>query len=166
MERHSSSQRSWHAACFGERGRRGGLAMTDSLTHGLNDIVLFADDDPALCQLWGYLLSQNGVDATLATTGVEALAAASAKKPKIAILDMWMPRMSGLVVCRQLKSDPATSGMFVVIVSGDEDPDTRAKALEAGAAEFLLKPIDDDYLLTLVFERAGVRPMPAGAACS
>ncbi len=139
--------------------------MIEATTNGLNDIVLFADDDPALCQLWGYLLSQNGLDATLATTGVEALAAASAKRPKAAILDMWMPRMSGLVVCRQLKSDPATAGMFVVIVSGDEDPETQAKALEAGAAEFLLKPVDDDYLLSLLFDRAGVRPVAAGAAC-
>ncbi len=121
------------------------------------DLVLFADDDPALCCLWAYLFERNGIEVTLATTGAEALAAALARRPKVAILDVWMPRLSGLKVCARIKRDPRTADTFVVLVSGDSDPRVRRKALAAGAGRFLTKPLDDDVLLGIVLERVGIK---------
>ncbi len=127
-------------------------------TAGLRDIVLFADDDPALCQLWAYVLGENRLQVTLATTGEDALAAAVAKRPKIAILDMWMPRMSGLAVCKRIKNDEVLKDMMIVIMTGDDDEGVREKVAAAGADQFLLKPADDDELLLLIRETAGVQP--------
>ena len=103
--------------------------------------VLVADDTESVRALFRKLLAAEGHDVIAVADGVEALAAIEKQHPDIVLLDVQMPRMDGLEVCRRLKSDPATRLTPVVLVTGQSDMSDRIKGIEAGADEFLTKPV-------------------------
>ncbi len=78
-----------------------------------------------------------------ADSGAEALRAARTNKPDLILLDVLMPDMSGLDVCRALKSDPETSDIPVVLITALSDRTAKMEGLEAGADDFLTKPVEE-----------------------
>jgi len=86
----------------------------------------------------------------LASNGAEALAIARAQQPTLILLDMMLPDISGIEVCRRLRADPATVHIPVVIITASTDRRSRLSALEAGADEFLTKPLNEVILLARI----------------
>jgi putative two-component system response regulator len=103
--------------------------------------VLVADDTESVRALFRKLLMAEGHDVIAVPDGAEALDAVEKHHPDIVLLDVQMPRVGGLEVCRRLKSDPATRLTPVVLVTGQADMSDRIKGIEAGADEFLTKPV-------------------------
>lgn len=89
-------------------------------------------------------------DSVQAADGASALAAARAEKPKLILLDMMLPDISGIEVCRQLRADPQTRDIPVVIITASSDRARRLEALAAGADEFLTKPLNEVILLARI----------------
>lgn len=85
-----------------------------------------------------------------ADCGAAALRAAHDSQPDLILLDMEMPDMSGLDVCRQLKADAATADIPVILITAQADRDSKMAGLEAGADDFLTKPVDEMTLLARV----------------
>ncbi len=85
-----------------------------------------------------------------ATNGAEALEVARKHRPDLILLDIMMPDMDGIAVCRALRDDPRTAGIPVVLVTASNEQALRLAALDAGARDFLTKPLDEMVLLARV----------------
>jgi len=112
--------------------------------------ILVVDDIEANVRLLEAKLSAEYYEVISATDGVTALAMAAAEKPDIILLDVMMPGMDGFQVCRRLKEDAATRHIPVVLITALDGRADRISGLEAGADEFLTKPIDDVVLFARV----------------
>lgn len=111
--------------------------------------VLVVDDVPANLRLLEAKLRAEYFEVALAASGPEALALATAWSPDIVLLDVMMPGMDGYEVCRRLKAQEATAHIPVVMVTALTDQVERVRGLEAGADDFISKPVDT----TLLFAR-------------
>ena len=103
--------------------------------------VLIVDDDPQLVQLIGYTLYAEGYQTVVAHSGEEALQLVGRERPDLVILDVMMPGMSGIEVCDMLREDPETSNLPIIILSARTQVPHRIEGLQAGADEYLTKPI-------------------------
>jgi putative two-component system response regulator len=103
--------------------------------------ILVADDTDSIRALYRKLLATDGHEVIDVGDGEAALAAVQKYHPDVVLLDVTMPQLDGLEVCRRLKSDPATRLTPVVLVTGLSDLQDRIKGIEAGADEFLSKPV-------------------------
>ena len=112
--------------------------------------VLVVDDTPANVKLLADLLTIKGFGVATAANGEEALAKVGQACPDIVLLDVMMPGMSGYDVCRRLRADPATALLPVVLVTSLDPHGERVKGIEAGADDFLSKPINQAELLARV----------------
>jgi two-component system cell cycle response regulator len=112
--------------------------------------ILVIDDVDANVRLLEAKLAAEYYEVLTATDGVTGLAIAAAEKPDIILLDVMMPGMDGLQACRRLKDDPVTRHIPVVLVTALDGRADRIAGLEAGADEFLTKPIDDVILFARV----------------
>jgi putative two-component system response regulator len=110
-------------------------------------VVLVVDDVSANRELLEGYLYDLGYDVRQARDGVEALEAIEAQEPDLVLLDIEMPRMDGLSLCRALKSHPARRLIPVVLITALHDRPTRIQGLDAGADDFLTKPFDAQELL-------------------
>ena len=108
--------------------------------------ILVVDDTPANIDL---LLSAIGdyYEAAVALDGEEALSIASEEKPDLILLDVVMPGMDGLEVCRKLKQNPELSQIPVIFLSGNDSREEYKKGMEVGAVDYLSKPVDTVSLL-------------------
>src|SRR5215831_18720305 len=112
--------------------------------------VLVVDDVPANVKLLEARLSAEYFDVLTAMSGAEALAVCERADCDIVLLDVMMPDMDGFEVCRRLKSGMATHHIPVVMVTALDQPSDRVKGLEAGADDFLTKPVSDIALIARV----------------
>jgi len=112
--------------------------------------VLVVDDVPANVKLLEARLSAEYFDVLTASNGAEALAICARADCDIILLDVMMPDMDGFEVCRRLKANPATHFIPVVIVTALDSPADRVRGLEAGADDFLTKPVSDVVLIARV----------------
>ena len=112
--------------------------------------VLVVDDILPNIKLLEARLSAEYFDVVTATNGPQALAICAEGQCDLVLLDVMMPGMDGFEVCRRLKASPATSHIPVVMVTALDQPADRVKGLEAGADDFLTKPIDELALLARV----------------
>jgi two-component system cell cycle response regulator len=112
--------------------------------------ILVVDDIEANVRLLQAKLSAEYYEVLTASDGPTALAMAAAEKPDIILLDVMMPGMDGFTVCRRLKDDPETRHVPVVLVTALDGRAERVAGLEAGADDFLTKPIDDVMLFARV----------------
>ena len=112
--------------------------------------VLVVDDVPANVKLLEARLSAEYFDVTTAYSGAEALAMCERAECDIVLLDVMMPDMDGFEVCRMLKTNPVTHHIPVVMVTALDQPSDRVRGLEAGADDFLTKPVTDVALVSRV----------------
>ncbi len=112
--------------------------------------VLVVDDDASTVALLTALLTRNGYLVASAPDGPAATAALERFKPDVVVLDVMIPKPDGFEVCRAMKRDPLTRLTPVILVTGLTDRDSRIRGLEAGADDFLNKPMDTHELLTRV----------------
>ncbi|MBX9936724.1 MAG: response regulator [Burkholderiaceae bacterium] len=103
--------------------------------------ILVVDDEERNVKLLEVLLQAEGYATVSALNGREALAAAVSACPDLILLDIMMPDMDGFETVAQLKADPRTRQVPVIMVTALDDRDTKQRALLAGAEEFLSKPI-------------------------
>jgi len=99
--------------------------------------ILVADDDPNIRQLLVFALGKAGLDTIEAADGEAALAEVAARRPDLVVLDINMPRMDGLEVCRRLRSDGDTPILFL---SSRDDEIDRVLGIELGADDYVVKP--------------------------
>lgn len=114
--------------------------------------VLVVDDEVPSLELFRFILEKGGYRAVLASHGTEALALAERERPDLILLDLLMPSMTGVEVCRRLKSASATSGIPVVFVSAVAEQSEVEEGLRAGGVGYILKPFDPDALLLKIGE--------------
>ena len=112
--------------------------------------VLVVDDIEANRRLLRAKLSTEYFHVTLAVDGYDALERAVAEEPDVILMDVMMPRMDGVEACRQLKADPRTEHIPVVLVTALNEREDRLRGLGAGADDFLTKPVNDVHLLSRV----------------
>ncbi len=103
-------------------------------------VVLVADDSLTVRMQLAELLDDEGYKPSLVEDGIEALETVSKILPDLVILDVVMPGMNGIEVCRQLKSNPATQQIPIIIITSKNDIDDKIRGLEAGADDYLFKP--------------------------
>ncbi|MGY2360932.1 EAL domain-containing response regulator [Pseudomonas azotoformans] len=104
--------------------------------------LLIVDDEPQVRKLLETLLHHEGYQTVSASSGEEALQVVAQQPPDLILLDIMMPGMDGYEVASQLKSDDATAGIPIIMLSALSDPGARVSGLESGAEEFLSKPIE------------------------
>ncbi len=112
--------------------------------------ILIVDDIEANRRLLQAKLEAQYHTVILAENGPRALELAKSQSPEIILLDVMMPGMSGFEVCKRLKSDPETEHIPVVMVTALSDTEDRVRGLDAGAEDFLTKPVDDFLLKSRV----------------
>ena len=112
--------------------------------------VLIVDDVPANVKLLEAKLSSEYYNVITAKDGFEAIDMARTHKPDLILLDVMMPGMDGFETCRKLKEDPSISHIPVVMVTALSEKTDRIKGLEAGADDFITKPINDTALFARV----------------
>ncbi len=125
--------------------------------------ILVIDDDVSLLQMMSLMLKRAGHDPILATDGHEGIQIARSKQPDLAIVDVMMPDLSGYEVCRILRQEPATAKIPLLVLTALSQPEQRDLADEAGADDFITKPVTRDDLVSHVDEllRTGPRNVPA-----
>lgn len=117
--------------------------------------VLIADDEPNIVTSLEFLMEQAGYETQVAANGQEALDLATSFRPDLVLLDVMVPIRSGYEVCQRLKSDPATHGIKIVMVSAKGRDVEVAKALELGADAYITKPFSTRELVAKVREMLG-----------
>ena len=122
--------------------------------------VLVVDDEHSIRRAVGRALTARGYDVQLATDGEEALSVAAAFQPDLVVLDLNLPALDGLSVCRQLR---VWSSVPILVLSVREDEADKVAALDLGADDYLTKPFGIDELLARVralLRRAGAQGAP------
>ncbi|MGH7352954.1 MAG: response regulator transcription factor [Candidatus Rokuibacteriota bacterium] len=112
--------------------------------------VLIADDEPSVIDLVRVTIEDERVRVVDASDGGSALAVAAAFRPGLVLLDVQLPDMSGLEVCRRLTSEPEFASPRVVMLTAAAQADDIARGLAAGATLYLTKPFSPVRLLSLV----------------
>jgi class 3 adenylate cyclase len=112
--------------------------------------ILVADDNPMNVDILQACLAFHGYEIVTAADGEEALARARAEQPDLILLDVMMPGLDGLEVCRRLKGDPSLPFTPIILVTARTDSKDVVAGLEAGGDEYLAKPVDQDALVARV----------------
>src|SRR6266852_306515 len=112
--------------------------------------ILIADDTPANLHILQLRLAANGYEIITATDGEEAIAAARQHHPDLILLDVMMPKLDGIEVCRRLRADASLPFIPIIMVTARTDPKDVVAGLEAGGDEYLTKPVDQAALVARV----------------
>lgn len=120
--------------------------------------VLVVDDNPQNLELLcAYMEELPNVRLISATNGLEALETIASQNPDLLLLDIMMPQMSGFEVCKQIKSNPETRDIQVIMVTALNEVGDHERAVDAGTDEFLAKPVNRVELITRVKSLLRVR---------
>lgn len=112
--------------------------------------VLVVEDDPDINELVGAYLELEGFACRRVLDGTSALREARNHPPALVVLDLMLPDVDGMEVCRRLRADDATRDVGVVILSALDDEEMREKARGCGVIEYMTKPFDPDALIDVV----------------
>lgn len=112
--------------------------------------VLVADDEPDILEIIGYNLTAEGYEVVYAKDGEEALAKAKESMPDLIILDVMMPRRTGMEVCRLLRAQETFNDTLIIFLTALNDELSHVKGLEFGADDFISKPVSPRVLVTKV----------------
>jgi len=114
------------------------------------ETVLVVDDERDILELVKYNLDKEGYQVTVVATGEDALVATRTKLPDIVILDLMLPGVDGLEVCRRLKADPKTRSIPIVMLTAKGEEADVVTGLELGAADYVTKPFSPRVLTARV----------------
>lgn len=114
--------------------------------------VLIVDDNLEQAHLTKLLLEEYGFQAHFVTNSIEALKTIQSDKPAVVILDLMMPQLDGLRLCKQIKSSPEMKDTKIIIYSGKMYESDQRKALQLGADAFFIKPTRANLLITKIKE--------------
>jgi two-component system alkaline phosphatase synthesis response regulator PhoP len=112
--------------------------------------ILLVDDEPDILEFIGYNLSKEGYQIFTAADGVEALRVAAECRPHLILLDMMMPRMDGVQTCRALRQLPEVSDARIVFLSALGEDENQLTGFDAGADDYIAKPIKMSLLKSRV----------------
>lgn len=114
------------------------------------DKILVVDDDPDVALFVEIHLRESGFDVAMASRGDEAIEAARSFRPDLVVLDVMLPGVDGFEVAQQIRSDPRTAGMGIIILTGRTRSADRVLGLTAGADDYIVKPFDPVELVARV----------------
>jgi class 3 adenylate cyclase/CheY-like chemotaxis protein len=112
--------------------------------------ILIVDDNPANLDIFETRLAAHGYDIVTARDGEEGLALAIEREPDLILLDIMMPKMDGIEVCRRLKGDASLPFMPIILVTAKAESEDVVAGLEAGGDDYLTKPVDHKALVARV----------------
>ncbi|CAB4904615.1 MAG: response regulator [Actinobacteria bacterium] len=132
--------------------------MSAEVEHGSLGKVLVVDDDSALSEMLGIVLRQEGFTPSFCSDGARAVAAFRALKPDVVLLDVMLPGMSGIEICRIIRQE---SGVPIVMLTARTDTVDVVQGLESGADDYIVKPFKPKELIARL--RVRVRRVDAGS---
>jgi two-component system phosphate regulon response regulator PhoB len=124
--------------------------------------VLVVEDEDALATLLRYNLEKEGYEATVAADGEEAMLAIDERMPDVVLLDWMLPNVSGVEVCRRLRSQRETRNLPVIMLTARGEESDRLRGLETGADDYIVKPFSMAELIARI--RAVLRRIRPGLA--
>jgi CheY-like chemotaxis protein len=116
--------------------------------------VLVVDDDPAILEICSDLLQTEGYTVSVATNGQQALEQIRTDPPQVILMDIMMPVLDGVEACRQVKANPTTADIPVVLMSARTNLTRQSQEL-ASADALVAKPFDIDHLLNTIHDLVG-----------
>jgi two-component system, OmpR family, phosphate regulon response regulator PhoB len=126
-------------------------------------MVLVVEDEPAQREILGYNLEAEGFRVVMADSGDEALLLVAEERPDLVVLDWMLPGVSGIEICRRLKSRPETRSVPVIMLSARSEEVDRVRGLETGADDYVVKPYSVVELMARVRgQMRRVRPATQG----
>ena len=117
---------------------------------GSGGTVLVVDDSPTETRIFMNALTKAGFRVETAQNGEEGVQFALRHRPDLIVMDVVMPVLNGFQATRQLKSDPATADIPIIIVSSKDQPTDRTWGLRQGALDYLVKPVDTVELIAKI----------------
>ncbi len=109
--------------------------------------ILIVDDDVIITDLMKMLVSMEGHQPTAVNDSTQAMEAVDTIQPDLITLDLMMPGLTGFELCELLHNDPRFTNIPIVIVSARDDPESKQRALQAGARDYITKPFGmEDFL--------------------
>ncbi|MGM0369894.1 MAG: winged helix-turn-helix domain-containing protein [Bacillota bacterium] len=112
--------------------------------------ILVVDDEENIVKLVSYNLTQEGYEVIIANDGQDALTKAKQEKPDLMILDLMLPKVDGLDICRELRKNSNTSELPIIILSAKEEEIDKILGLELGADDYVTKPFSPRELIARV----------------
>jgi CheY-like chemotaxis protein len=123
-------------------------------------LILVVEDNRHDWEIYGKILWYNGYDVLYAPEGEEGLRLAREHQPDLILLDLVMPKLDGMSVCKQLKKDPLTARVPIIVLSARPYSEVGAAAERAGCAKYLEKPSSPIDVLHVVEDLIGRAPLP------
>lgn len=117
--------------------------------------ILVVDDEPETAEMFALMLQLHGYQVAKAHGTTQAIQSVIRESPDAVLLDVMMPDVSGLELCRFVRRDPRTAELPVIIVSAKARPEDIRDGLEAGATKYLTKPVAQDELLAALKQALG-----------
>ena len=115
-------------------------------------LILIVDDSPTELHVMQQMLERHGYETVLAEDGEEGLRLAAERRPDLILMDVVMPGLNGFQATRELTSDPETAGIPVIIVTRKDQKVDRVWGMRQGAKDYVIKPVKESTLLTLINE--------------
>jgi DNA-binding response OmpR family regulator len=112
------------------------------MSDGRKSKILCVDDEPSIREFLHDVLAGEGYDVITANDGREALMLAVKEQPDLILLDIMMPHLDGMETCRQLRERPTTRNIRIIILTAYDQRERLEQSIEAGADDFLGKPVD------------------------
>ncbi|MCD6117582.1 response regulator [bacterium] len=112
--------------------------------------VLIVDDEPDISELVAFNIKNSGFDAKIAGSGEQAIKDVRSASPDLIVLDLMLPGIDGLDVCRLLKSDPETSSIPIIMLTARGEENDIVKGLELGADDYITKPFSPQILIARI----------------
>jgi CheY-like chemotaxis protein len=112
--------------------------------------LVIVDDNPVILRLYSRLFQKAGFDPVTAVNGREGLDAIIKEKPAAAVIDFMLPVISGIEVCRQVRTQEGLQGIKLILFTGDNQPETRSRALDAGADAVVVKSSEASEVIETV----------------
>jgi len=130
--------------------------------------VLVVEDDPDIAQLVAHYLEKAGFSAELLANGRDAIATIAARPPDVIVLDLMLPQVDGLEICRVVRGNAATAAIPIIMLTARAEESDRIVGLEIGADDYLAKPFSPNELVARVraLVRRAQRAAPAAAGRS
>ena len=119
-------------------------------TQSMSETIMIVDDEPAMLALLEIIFKRKGFTVLTASGAYQALNLLAKEKPDLIILDVMMPGISGLELCRRLRTDPSTAKTPVLILSGWSDLEAAQRSIAAGANDFLTKTTPPTHIVKKV----------------